>query len=222
MNFSGIEQISSKKLQSMKPALYVVIDGVNLIPHTAKQRMLASSDEIDINRLEQRKELRREDINIESLYTSLLYLQGTALNLSGYQRVFLRTVTQKLIALDPRLDIPHTFDEFSFMMWRFCKEDLVKGPGGERLMYYVKSDIGASLPPGIPRVCAVCSRDKEIKKLEDVFHNNSVCLFIGIDAVTESHDELMQTVICLSNDNLSCTALLSRAVKAVEGARGIW
>ena len=222
MNQASIEQISSKKLQGIKPALYLVIDGVNLIPHTAKQRMLVSSDEIDINRLEQRKELSRDEINIESLYTALVYLQGTALNLSGHQRVFIRTRERKVIALDPRLAIPPTFDAFSFMMWRFCRENLVKGEGGERLLYYVKSDIGESLPPGIPRICAVTSPDKKIAKLNEVIASDGVCLFVNLDTTQESQDELMQSTVCVSNDDLSCTAVLSRLVLAAEAAHGIW
>ena len=217
----GAAQISRKKLHAMQPALYVVIDGANLIQHTARERMLVLTDEIDINRMVQRKELRKEDINIELLYNVLVFLQGTALNLAGLQRVFVRTLSNKLIALDPRLSVPKTFNDFSFMMWRFCKENLVKGQNGEKLLYYVKSDIGSLLPPDVPRYCAIVSSDRKIDKIDTIVQN-PICIYLNLDVTQECRDEVMQRVLCVSNDALGCSTVAARVVREVEIAQKIW
>jgi rRNA pseudouridine-1189 N-methylase Emg1 (Nep1/Mra1 family) len=220
----AVPKISSKKLQSLTPAIFIVIDRVNLIPHPGKPRMLCTSDDIDIAYLSQRSALVPEDINIELLYATLYYLQNTALNQAGLQRTFLRTSESppKLIAIDPRLQIPDTFESFMYMMHLFLKNQLVKGPGGERLMRFVKHDIGESIPPDVPRFCIYVDKDEPIVDVKTFVNKESGLFYVNIRPEQKCEDEVMEKIFCVSNDELSCGTAICRVVRAVEDVHGIW
>ena len=215
---SEVPLIPSKKLQSIQPALFLVIDGVNLLPHPSKPRMLALSDEIEINYMVLHKLGTAEDINMELLYNVLLYVQSTALNMSGQQRLFLRTRDKKLIAVDPRLDIPRTFDLFSEMMFHFLTKGLVRGPGGERLMYYANSDLGHVLPPGVRRICVFTDEKAPVT----VVQKGQKCVYLSVDGKWECQDELMSERNCISNDRLSCTTTAARVIANAELENDLW
>ena len=100
--FPNREIISGKRLQSLPPALFLVIDGINIIRHEQLDHIICKTDYIEI----EAQHIDSSQINIEELYHILSYLQGTALNLAGLQRIFLRTLSQQVIMVDPRLRIP--------------------------------------------------------------------------------------------------------------------
>lgn len=183
-----------------------MIDGSNLIPHPLKPRMLESTDEQEIADLR----IDPATVNIETVYNALLLAQGTALNLSGYQRTFIQT-EKTIIAVDPRFEVPRTFAAFSFMMFRFSKENLVKGEGGERLMYPVKKDVSKWLPPGVSVFSAVVKEEGGEKK---AFQWPAV-VYVNVDTTKGGENQT-----CLSRDILGCSAVIARVVGEAETARG--
>ncbi|KAK8885668.1 hypothetical protein M9Y10_041120 [Tritrichomonas musculus] len=217
----NIHYISSKKLQSLSPLLYVVVDGANLMPHTSMPRMLLKTDKIELNYLK----LKPKQINIEELFHTLFYLQGTALNLAGLQRVFIRTVDLKLIRVDPRLSIPFVFNDFQQMMHIFSTDKLVKGSKENSIMMnFVKSDIGKMIPPGIPRYSLFINEDEEkISPITDIVTDDKpIVIYVHLNPQKQSADEIMEKTLCISNDNLNTGNVINRVVKEIEIKNNIW
>lgn len=218
---SNVQIIPSKKLQSLKPLLYVVIDGANLVHHTSNERMLLKTDKIELNYLK----LKPKQINIEELFHTLLFLQGTALNYAGLQRVFIRTVDLKLIKVDPRLSIPFVLNDFQQMMHIFSTDSLVKGEDGNSiLMKFVKSDIGKMIPPGIPRYSLyIDSEEEKITPITDiVVDNKPIAIYVHLNPKNRSADELMEKYFCISNDNLNTGNVINRVLKEIEIKSNTW
>jgi rRNA pseudouridine-1189 N-methylase Emg1 (Nep1/Mra1 family) len=218
----GIPIIPSKKLKSLCPALYVIVDGANLTLHPQKRRLLCSSDSIEIDYLTREQHLDPSSLNIESLYNTLLYLQGTALNIAGVQRIFIRTDTDALISVDPRLNIPPLFEDFLTMMNTLVKNQLVVGPGGERLMKFVKSDVSLSLLPNVPHFAIYVKRDEPLVGPGTFVGQDPCCVFARLNPEEQSNDEVMQGRFCLSNDQIGCAGVISRVVRATEAVHEIW
>lgn len=217
----NIPIISSKKLQSLQPLLYVIIDGANLVHHTSMPRMLLKTDEIELNYLK----LKPKQINIEELFHTLLFLQGTALNYAGLQRVFIRTVDLKLIQVDPRLSIPFVLNDFQQMMHIFSNDKLVRGiDGNSTMMKFVKSDIGKMIPPGIPRYSLyVDAEEEKISPITDVVTNNKpIAIYVHLNPKNRSADELMEKTFCISNDNLNTGNVINRVLEEIEIRNNIW
>lgn len=219
------EIISSKQLKSIVPSVYIIIDGANLIQHTSMPRMLCKTDDIEIDYLK----LKYSQINIEELFHTLLYLQGTALNLSGHQRIFIRTVDLKLIQIDQRMIIPPVFHDFRRMFYTFLNEGLIKAESGESiLMKYVKNDIGNCVPPGLPRYSLYIKDEDEddeetkITKVEEFTKNGPAVVYVHLNPENVSKDEVMQDYFCISNDHLSTASVLQRVIKSYEQQLNIW
>jgi hypothetical protein len=107
-------------------------------------------------------------------------------------------------------------------MHLLATDQLVTGHAGERLMRFVKSDIGLSLPPGIPRYAVSIADDAPIAD-SAAFASSGHCLvYVNLDPTKECSDEVMEGRFCLSNDRLSCATVISRVVRAVEVAHEIW
>lgn len=207
--------ISSKKLKSLQPLLYVIIDGANLVEHTSMPRMLVKTDTIEL----QYKKMNPAEINMEELFNTLLTIQGTALNLAGYQRVYIRTNTNLLIQLDPRLSIPFIFNDFLKMFYLFSKDGLVKSDDDATiLMKYVKSDIGKFIPPGVPRYSLFIQpkEDKSTSLKDFIFPKTPIAVYVHLDPEQPSYDELMQNSYCISNDNLTSATILNKVVHEIE------
>jgi rRNA pseudouridine-1189 N-methylase Emg1 (Nep1/Mra1 family) len=224
MSDPEIRIISSKKLQTIQPALLIIIDGAHLIVHPTKPRLLASTDSSAISQLAADRRFDVSTLNAESMHNTLLYLQGTALNLSGVQRVFIRTADSpsKLIAVDPRFETPLAFSDFARMMYCLVKDQLVSGAGGERLMKFVKSDVSNSIPPGIPRCAIHIHPNDNIVDPADFVSQNPLLIYVNLNPRVECTDEVIERRACLSNDALSCGMTAARVVRAVEKAHAIW
>lgn len=217
----NIPIISSKRLQSLQPLLYVVIDGANLVHHTSMPRMLLKTDEIELNYLK----LKPKQINIEELFHALLFLQGTALNYAGLQRVFIRTVDLKLIKVDPRLSIPFILNDFQQMMHIFSNDQLVRGIDGNSIMMkFVKSDIGKMIPPGIPRYSIyVDPKEENISPITDIVTSDKpIAIYVHLNPKNRSADELMEKSFCISNDNLNTGNVINRIIKEIEIKSNTW
>jgi hypothetical protein len=126
----------------------------------------------------------------QSLHNALLVLHETALNFAGRQRVFIHTDGDaNLIAVDPRLRVPPTFDAFTHTMQLLATDHLVAGFVGERLMRFVKSDIGLSLPPGIRRY-AVCIADNALVADPVTFvASGPILVYVNVDPTKQCADE---------------------------------
>ncbi|OHT00780.1 Suppressor Mra1 superfamily [Tritrichomonas foetus] len=216
---SNIPIISSKKLKSLQPLVYAIIDGANLMPHTSMPRMLTKTDTIELDYLN----LKTKQINIEELFHTLLFLQGTSLNLAGLQRVFIRTVDLKLIQVDPRLTIPFVFDDFQQMMHLFSKEGTVRSAdGNSTLMKFVKSDIGKMIPPGIPRFALYVDDEAEIVPVSDFAKDKPIAVYVHLNPKNQSVDELMEKAFCVSNDKLNTGNVMNRVIKHFEIQNNVW
>ena len=224
MTTSNPQIISSKKLKSIQPLLYVIIDGANLIHHTSMDQMLTKTDDIEIDYLK----LKKKQINIEELFHTLLFLQGTALNYSGLQRVYIRTVDLKIIQVDPRLIIPFIFKDFQQMMHLFTTEKLVKGEDGNSIMMkFVKSDIGKMIPPNIPRYSLYVNDEQPIVPIRDIVplvgdKTKPIAVYVHLNPKNQSADEILEKSFCVSNDNLSTENVFNRVIKYIETKNNIW
>jgi rRNA pseudouridine-1189 N-methylase Emg1 (Nep1/Mra1 family) len=216
--------ISRKKLRSLQPALFVVLDGANLCIHPSKPRLLSTTDSSAISSLIRTRRFDPSTLNSESLHNALLYLQGTALNLSGLQRVFIRTSESppKLISIDPRLRTPLSFNDFATMMHSLVKDQVVSGKGGERLMKFCNKDIANSIPPGVRRYGVYVSKSDAIVDPKEFVSEEPLLVYVNVNPEAECADEVLAGKKCLSNDALSCGMTAARVVRAVEKARAIW
>ena len=207
-----LEYITSKKLKNIEPSLTIIIDGINLINHPNLNRLLLKTDKTEINLLK----IKEEELNIEELFKILSFIQGTALNLSGNQRVLLKTLDSKLIFIDPRLKIPETFGDFLLMMNRFKQDNLVYSiESNSVIMKYVKSELENSIPINTSRFCIYIGED-EIICPKNFIKNLPIAIYIGINPKNKSIDELIEKNICISNDNLSSETLIWRIIKEIE------
>ena len=215
----NFKQISSKQLKSIPVVLSVVIDGVKLYPHSTLERPLLSCDEDEF----EKEKITKDDIITEDLYHILYYLQSTALNLSGQQRVYLRTCDKQIISIDPRLKMPQIFDQYLDMMWRLIQERRVLSLEKEtELVKFVKSDLAKSLPAGAVRT-AIYTGDEDVKAPSSFLKKERPnVIFIHLNPKTKPNDEFMEGTFCISNENLSAATAISRIVREMENKVGIW
>lgn len=90
-------------------------------------------------------------------------------------------------------------------------------------MWYVKRDIGESMLPGVPRYHVYTSPDDKLtQKLTDIIQKDPVCIYVNIHPDKPCADEIMQGSMCVSNDDLNCTAVFARIVNTAELAHAIW
>jgi len=212
------EVISSKRIKHTPALLTIIVDGVNLMNHPLEPRLLLKTDHLEIQNLD----VNPETLTSEELYKILCFLQGTSLNLSGRQKVLLRTIDNKLIGIDPRLKPPPTFTQFLDMMHRFSEDDLVYNVDGNTiLMKYVKSDLEQSLPPGAPRYCVFIGNETPVDP-KTFIDGNPIAVYVSIDPKKISSDELLLKKFCLSNDKLTTESTIWRVIKAVESKANIW
>lgn len=211
--------ISSKQLKSITPLITFIIDGVKLYPHSKYPRPLLTTDEEEF----ESQKITKKDIITEELYHVLYFLQNSALNLSGQQRVLLRTEDKQVIFVDPRLKVPEVFDDYLAMLHllmddrRICSVEK-----GSEIMKFVKSDLSHSLPTGAKRICAYLSKTDKITSPNDFLGLEPTAVYIHLDPFTKSQDEVMLGSYCVSNDTLTPVTLASRLLKAVEQKAQIW
>lgn len=218
-DFGWMEIITRNQLKTLVPSVYIIIDGANLAKHPNEQRMLLVQDEDILESLK----LSPEEINIQALHHTLLFLQGTALNLSGYQRVFVRTKDNILIRVDPRLNVPKDFDSFQFMMYRYVKDGKVNGTNGQlNLMQPVKSDLGKNIPPGVRRICLYVNESEKIEKPKEFIDKTPSAIYIHLDPTQISYDEVLDKSYCVSNDIITPAAIAWRVIELIEQNSSVW
>ena len=221
METISFKQISSKQLKSTNPLLTVIIDGVKLYEHSTLERPLLIDDEDEF----EKQKITKNDIITEELYHIIYYLQNTALNLAGLQRVLLRTCDKQIISIDPRLKMPIIFDDYLKLMWRFMQDRRICSLEKDtEIMRFVKSDLSHTLPPGARRFGIYVDRAEmdNIKKPSDFLHKEPTAVFIHLNPTQKPQDELMESTFCISTDNLAPVTAISRVVKEMETKAEIW
>ena len=221
METISFKQISSKQMKSITPLLTVIVDGVKLYEHSTKERPLLTSDEDEF----ETQKITKKDIITEELYHILYFLQNTALNLSGQQRVLLRTCDKQIISVDPRLKMPYIFDDYLKLMWRFMQDRRICSLEKDtELMKFIKSDLTKILPPGTRRFSIYVDKNEvnNIKKPSEFIHKQPTAIFIHLNPNEKPTDELMESTFCISSDNLTPVNAISRVVKEMETKAEIW
>ncbi|EAY07816.1 hypothetical protein TVAG_312150 [Trichomonas vaginalis G3] len=211
--------ISSKQLKSITPLLTFIIDGVKLYPHSKYPRPLLVTDEEEF----ESQKITKKDIITEQLYHVLYFLQNTALNLSGQQRVLLRTEDKQVIFVDPRLKVPDVFDDYLAMLHLLMEDRRVCSvEKGSEIMKFVKSDLTHSIPTGAKRIAAYLSKTDSVTSPDEFLKAEPTAVYIHLDPTVQSYDEVLLGKYCVSNDILSAVTLASRILHSMESKANLW
>ncbi|QOY42155.1 hypothetical protein cpbgf_4002840 [Cryptosporidium parvum] len=168
------------------------------------------------------------NIRPDILHQCLLSLLDSPLNKSGRLLVYIRTMSNVLIEVNPQLSVPRSFKEFSSLMVNLLvKRKITAVNGNTSLMRIVKNDIDKILPVGGKKYgLSLNGTQKNIRALinelyssEDYkIRNSSVTFVVGAVAYGDPIQscDFIEEIISISSYPLSAALCCSKICNEFE------
>lgn len=166
--------------------------------------------------------LYRPDITHQALLTIL----DSPLNKAGkVKAVYVHTVKNALIQVNPKVRLPRTFKRFSGLMVQLLKKLSIRATNGpEKLLQVIKGPVSRHLPVGAPRI----GFSPSAESLQDMHQYASslseelpVVFVVGAFAHGEIDTSYVDKEISISKYSLSAAYALARITTAMEAKWGI-
>lgn len=151
----------------------------------------------------------------------LLTILDSPLNKAGLIKVYVRTVKNVLIEIDPHTRIPRTFKRFSGLMTQLLHKLSIRSlESSKKLLKVIKNPISDHLPTNCYKIAfsgnsKLVDLNQYSKKIPD---NVPIAVFIGAHAHGEDNwaDDIVQEKISISNYSLSAAVVCSKVTNAFE------
>ena len=213
-----------KNAKNRSKRLIVVLEKANLeIVKVGKTFELLNTDD-HMNLIRKYKKdpaFCRPDIT----HQCLLMLFDSPLNRAGLLQVYIHTMNNILIEINPQTRFPRTFKRFANLMVQLLyKMSIKSSQGPEKLLRVIKNPITGHLPVGCRKIGTSFKAEKVINPSElivDPANQDPLVVVIGAMAHGEAAVDYTEEVVSISNYPLSGALACTKIVSAFEQAWGI-
>jgi len=155
----------------------------------------------------------------------LLMLFDSPLNRAGLLQVYIHTMNNILIEINPQTRFPRTFKRFANLMVQLLyKMTIRSSQGSEKLLRVIKNPITAHLPVGCKKIGTSFKAEKVIHPsslIEDPKSEDPIVIVIGAMAHGDIAVDYTETSVSISNYPLSGALACTKIVSAFEEAWGV-
>lgn len=158
------------------------------------------------------------------LHRSLLALLDSPLNKAGRLRIFVHTISNVVIEVNPSVRIPRTYKRFAGLMVQLLHKLKIRASDGpEVLLKCVKAPVEQHLPAGCIKIGT--SVQGELVRITEFVRtlpkDQPVAMVIGAHAHGPADVEWTEKRISISQYPLSSSCVIPRVAAAFEEAWGI-
>lgn len=148
----------------------------------------------------------------------LLMLLDSPLNRAGLLQVYIRTINNILIEVNPQTRIPRTFKRFAGLMVQLLHKFAVRANDGPlKLLKVIKNPITDHLPIGVRKICMTFSSNKILNPRELVPNGEEpIAIVIGAMAHGKLDVDYSEDDISISNYPLSAALTCTKLCSAFE------
>ena len=159
------------------------------------------------------------------VHQCLLMLFDSPLNRAGLLQVYIHTMNNVLIQINPQTRFPRTFKRFASLMVQLLTKGNIKSANGpEFLLRVIKNPVTSHLPVGCRKIGTSFKAEKLIKPSELINSNapdEPIVVVIGAMAHGEAAVDYTEESVCISKYPLSGALACTKIVSAFEEAWGI-
>ena len=213
-----------KNAKNRSKRLIVILEKANLeIVKVGKDFELLNTDEHMslIRKYKKDPAFCRPDIT----HQCLLMLFDSPLNRAGLLQVYIKTMNNVLIEINPQTRFPRTFKRFANLMVQLLyKMSIKSSQGPEKLLRVVKNPVTGHLPVGCRKIGTSFKAEKLISPSElipDPTSEEPIAIVIGAMAHGEASVDYTEETISISNYPLSAALACTKIVSAFEQAWGV-
>jgi len=224
-----MEQVAPKipkTLQEKENAkrLIVVLDGANLETIKMKDDYTLLNCDDHVSLLKKRKR-DSNDARPDITHQCLLTLLDSPLNKAGLLQIYIRTINNVLIEVNPHIRIPRTFKRFSGLMVQLLHKLSIRATNSsERLLKVIKNPVTDHFPTGVKKIGAAYEATKLVD-IEDYvkvnFKDEPVVFVIGAFAHGDFEVDYLDEKISYSNYPLSASVACGKLCVAFERHWGV-
>lgn len=213
-----------KNAKNRSKRLIIVLEKANLeIVKVGKDFELLNTDEHMslIRKYKKDPAFCRPDIT----HQCLLMLFDSPLNRAGLLQVYIKTMNNVLIEINPQTRFPRTFKRFANLMVQLLyKMSIKSSQGPEKLLRVVKNPVTGHLPVGCRKIGTSFKGEKLISPSElipDPTSEEPIAIVIGAMAHGEATVDYTEETVSISNYPLSAALACTKIVSAFEQAWGV-
>ena len=212
-----------KNAKNRSKRLIVVLEKANLeIVKVGKSFELINCDDhmTQIRKYRKDPAFCRPDIT----HQCLLMLFDSPLNRAGLLQVYIHTLNNILIEINPQTRFPRTFKRFANLMVQLLyKMSIKSNQGPDKLLRVIKNPITSHLPVGCRKIGTSFKADQIVAPadLVDPQSEDPVVVVIGAMAHGEAAVDYVEEVVSISNYPLSGALACTKVVSAFESAWNI-
>ncbi|XP_053200242.1 ribosomal RNA small subunit methyltransferase NEP1-like [Panonychus citri] len=150
----------------------------------------------------------------------LLMLFDSPLNRAGLLQVYVHSMQNVLIEINPATRFPRTFKRFANLMVQLLHKLSIRAAGGsDRLMRVIKNPITAHLPVGCRKIGTSFNCDKLVTCKELIPSDESpLAIVIGAMAHGQTEADYVEETVAISQYPLSGALACTKIVSAFEEA----
>lgn len=159
-------------------------------------------------------------------HSCLLSLLDSPLNKAGMLQIYIHTMRNVLICVNPSVRIPRTFKRFAGLMVQLLHKLSIRSAGGERLLRVVSNPVTDHLPPDCYKMAL--SYDAKVQKVSALMDRvagggKSVAIVVGAMAHGPDTfaDGWIDEKVGISHYPLSASVACSKFIHGVEDYYGI-
>lgn len=158
------------------------------------------------------------------VHQCLLMLFDSPLNRAGLLQVFVRTMNNISIEINPQTRFPRTFKRFANLMVQLLHRMSIKSSQGpEKLLRVIKNPITSHLPVGCKKI-GTSFKAENVVQPSDLVEQESddpVVIVIGAMAHGDAVPDYAEHVVSISHYPLSGALACTKIVSAFESAWGV-
>eukprot|EP00794_Sanderia_malayensis_P014420 gene14420-15927_t len=152
----------------------------------------------------------------------LLMLMDSPLNRAGLLQVYVHTMKNVLIEINPQTRIPRTFDRFCGLMVQLLHQLSIQASNGkQKLLKVIKNPITDHLPAGCKKVVMSFSAKKCVNPRECVPKDEPIVMVVGAMAHGAVDIDYMEEQAAISQYPLSAALTCAKLCSAFEEVWGI-
>lgn len=159
------------------------------------------------------------------VHQCLLMLFDSPLNRAGLLQVYIHTMNNILIEINPQTRFPRTFKRFASLMVQLLHKGSIKSSNGpEHLLRVIKNPVTSHLPIGCRKIGTSFKAEKIIKPAELInaeSPDEPIVVVIGAMAHGEAAVDYTEEAVCISKYPLSGALACTKIVSAFEDAWGV-
>lgn len=156
------------------------------------------------------------------VHQCLLMLFDSPLNRAGLLQVYIHTMNNILIEINPQTRFPRTFKRFASLMVQLLYKSSIKSANGpEFLLRVIKNPVTSHLPVGCRKIGTSFKAEKLIKPsqiIDPKSPDEPIAIVIGAMAHGEASVDYTEETICVSKYPLSGALACTKIVSAFEEA----